>query len=64
MQLVIFYLYLVFHTCTARFDVTENLKKVWILDITKQSLCWKIKIAYKCTTMTTVHPVKTFSWYV
>jgi len=26
MQLVIFYLYLMFHACAARFDVTENLK--------------------------------------
>ena len=26
-----FYLYLMLYTCAARFNVTENLKKLWIL---------------------------------
>ena len=26
-----FYLHLMLHTCAARFDVTENLEKFWIL---------------------------------
>ena len=27
-----FYLHLMFHACAVRFDVTRNLKKIWILD--------------------------------
>ena len=31
-----FYLYLMLYACVARFDVTENLKKIWILCGPKQ----------------------------
>ena len=34
----LFYLYLVFHTCAARFDVIGNLVKFWVFDVSKQGL--------------------------
>jgi len=37
-ELVIFYLYLMFHACAVRFDMTENLKKIQNFLETKQGL--------------------------
>jgi hypothetical protein len=34
-----FYLYLILHACTTRFDVTENLERFWGFGESKQDPC-------------------------
>ena len=38
-----FHIYLMLHTCAARFDVTENLEKFFVFGWTKQGLTWSQK---------------------
>ena len=45
MQLVIFYLYLIFHACAARFDVTGNLEKILDFGRTKHGLNCYVNVA-------------------
>ena len=40
-----FYLHLMLHTCAARFDVTKNLKKFWILDEIPYTRPWITEMA-------------------